>query len=164
MPTAAIATTRPATAGGRAPLRPTADPARSTHLIAEGLDCPPLLRRPTWRFSDFRVLGVLGEGAMSTVARCECLLTGAKVALKVYHRSRLTALGERQVMREVGIHRGLSHKNVARLLAAFEDADGIYLVLELAEKGKEFLHFYLMGFLFCPFILSLSIYFFFFSS
>ncbi|EFN57657.1 hypothetical protein CHLNCDRAFT_11382, partial [Chlorella variabilis] len=40
-----------------------------------------------------------------------------------------------QVSREIEIHASLLHPNVVRLFAAFEDADGIYLVQEYASRG-----------------------------
>ena len=41
-----------------------------------------------------------------------------------------------QVSREIEIHASLLHPNVVRLYAAFEDADGIYLVQEYASRGE----------------------------
>ena len=40
-----------------------------------------------------------------------------------------------QVAREIEIHASLLHPHVLRLYAAFEDADGIYLVQEYAARG-----------------------------
>lgn len=42
----------------------------------------------------------------------------------------------RQVSREIEIHASLLHPNIVRLFAAFEDADGIYLVQEYAARGE----------------------------
>jgi aurora kinase, other len=39
------------------------------------------------------------------------------------------------VAREIEIHSSVLHPNIIKLYAAFEDADGIYLVQELAHKG-----------------------------
>lgn len=41
-----------------------------------------------------------------------------------------------QVSREIEIHASLLHPNIVRLYAAFEDADGIYLVQEYAARGE----------------------------
>ena len=38
--------------------------------------------------------------------------------------------------REIEIHAAMQHPGIIQLYAAFEDADGIYLVEELAGKGE----------------------------
>jgi aurora kinase len=45
--------------------------------------------------------------------------TGAHVALKIYHRSKLSVLNQYQVKREVRIHGCLDHPNVLRLVRCF---------------------------------------------
>lgn len=45
-------------------------------------------------------------------------------------------LPARQVSREIEIHASMLHPNIVRLFAAFEDADGIYLVQEYAARGE----------------------------
>jgi len=40
------------------------------------------------------------------------------------------------VSREIEIHASLLHPHIVRLYAAFEDADGIYLVQEYAARGE----------------------------
>lgn len=42
----------------------------------------------------------------------------------------------KQVSREIEIHASLLHPHIVRLYAAFEDADGIYLVQEYAARGE----------------------------
>lgn len=73
---------------------------------------------------------------MSTVVHCVCTRTGQTVAIKMYHKERLNSLNARQVAREITIHASLPHPNVIKLYAAFEDADGIYLVQEFAAGGE----------------------------
>ena len=85
--------------------------------------------------NDLKVQRVLGEGALSTVVHCLCAISGLPVALKLYHRDKLNALNVKQVGREIDIHASLIHQNVIKLYAAFEDADGIYLVQEFATGG-----------------------------
>ena len=73
---------------------------------------------------------------MSTVVHCVCARSGAGMAVKMYHKERLNSLNVRQVAREIEIHAALTHTNVVKLYAAFEDGDGIYLVQELAAGGR----------------------------
>lgn len=42
------------------------------------------------------------------------------------------------LMREVEIHKKLSHENIIRLYTSLEDDHFIYLILEYAEKGNLF--------------------------
>lgn len=131
-----------------------------TRTIIETSHCPPELRRGSegWyvslntninpdpcitrrhpfiyrSFHDLKVQRALGEGAMSTVVQCLCNRSGMLLALKMYHKERLNTLNVRQVAREIEIHASLSHQNVIKLYAAFEDTDGIYLVQEYAAGG-----------------------------
>jgi serine/threonine protein kinase len=84
---------------------------------------------------DLKVIRVLGEGALSTVVQCICSFSGLPIALKMYHRDKLNTLNVKQIGREIDIHASLTHINVIKLYAAFEDADGIYLVQEFATGG-----------------------------
>lgn len=97
------------------------------------------LDSPCRRFQDFKVQKILGEGAMSTVVQCSCLKTEVLVAIKMYHKERMNSLNIKQVAREIEIHSSVLHPNIIKLYAAFEDADGIYLVQELAPKGDLYL-------------------------
>lgn len=85
--------------------------------------------------SSFKVDRLLGEGNLSTVISATCRTSNQRVAIKTYHKDRLTGVFGRQVAREIGIHAALNHPSIVPLYAAFEDADGIYLVQELALQG-----------------------------
>jgi len=113
----------------------------TARTIIETASCPAEMRRgsKTWSFQDLKVQRVLGEGAMSTVVQCTCSQSGLPVALKMYHREKLNSLNVRQVGREIQIHASLLHPNIIKLFAAFEDADGIYLVQEFATGGEKFI-------------------------
>ena len=79
---------------------------------------------------------MLGEGAMSSVVHCVCGLSGVHAAVKMYHRDRMNGMNVKQVSREIEIHASMLHPHIVRLYAAFEDADGIYLVQEYASRGE----------------------------
>jgi serine/threonine protein kinase len=66
-----------------------------------------------------------------------------QVAVKMYHKDRMSGMNVRQVAREIEIHASLLHPHIIRLYAAFEDGDGIYLVQEYAAQGV--LGMYAMG-------------------
>lgn len=109
-----------------------------TIFEANPTNCPPPLR-PTdgyWSFQDFELTRLLGDGSLSTVVAATSTKFHFPVAIKVYHRDRLTNLNHRQIAREIEVHAALlPHPNIITLYAAFEDAAGIYLVQELASNG-----------------------------
>ena len=107
---------------------------------------------------DVLVTDVLGEGAISTVARCRHAGHPAELALKMYHRERMSEAqckqagppwrmprractarqpdtAPLQVLHEVEVHAQLDHPGIVPLYAAFQDEDGIFLVQAL-EPGK----------------------------
>jgi serine/threonine protein kinase len=57
-------------------------------------------------------------------------LTQPRTSLLTPHHS--------QVQREIQIHSSLSHPHIVEFFAAFEDAQGVYLLLEYAEGGDLF--------------------------
>lgn len=66
----------------------------------------------------FVVAKKLGGGYASTVHLAICKATGTQVAIKVYHRCKLSQLNNYQVHREIRIHSCLDHKNVLQLVSA----------------------------------------------
>lgn len=54
------------------------------------------------------------------------------------NQARLSLMNEQQIQREVRIHSSLRHPNIVKLYAAFEDAVGVYLVLEYCPRGDWF--------------------------
>lgn len=98
--------------------------------------CPPALARraDSWSIHDFVLDRKLGSGATSCVHSAIARGTDAmKVALKTYNKHAMTRLNEHQVRREIQIHSKLKHRNVVDLWGAFEDADRIVLMMEVAN-------------------------------
>ncbi|KAK9823576.1 hypothetical protein WJX72_003959 [[Myrmecia] bisecta] len=98
-------------------------------------DCPPAMKRAFWTINEFDVISHLGAGHLSSVVRAVCCRSGMEVAVKMYHKDRMSALNHRQVAREVAIHGRLEHESCVSLYAAFEDPEGIYLIQEIAPHG-----------------------------
>ncbi|KAK9837312.1 hypothetical protein WJX81_005473 [Elliptochloris bilobata] len=88
-----------------------------------------------WSIEELEAEAVLGEGAMSTVALCVCKRSGLRVALKMYHKSRMSAANYQQAEREICIQAALRNEHTIALYVAFEDEDGVYLVQEYAAGG-----------------------------
>lgn len=95
-------------------------------------------RAGAWTAADFELGRSVGSGKSSSVYRATCLLSGNVVAVKVYHKARLSLMNEMQIQREVKIHATVQHENIVKLYAAFEDALGVYLVLEYCPRGDWF--------------------------
>ncbi|KAL0384179.1 UNVERIFIED_CONTAM: CDPK-related protein kinase [Sesamum radiatum] len=91
--------------------------------------------------SRFEVGEEVGRGhfgyTCSAIAR-KGELQGRKVAVKIIPKSKMTtAIAIEDVRREVKILRALrGHPNIVQLYDAFEDADNVYIVMELCEGGE----------------------------
>lgn len=88
------------------------------------------------RIEQYECLDLLGKGAFASVYRARCRCTGKYVAIKMIDKRlmELNRMTER-VKQEADIHRRLDHPAILQLFCFFEDANLIYLVLELAEHG-----------------------------
>ena len=80
----------------------------------------------------FRVIGVLGQGAFATVRECECRKSGRRVAVKSYnHQSLQAGLLDRAVQNEIRVLRSARHPNLIELAAVSRTRSHTHLVLEL---------------------------------
>ena len=129
-------------------------PPNSTVLLSRAADAPPrtlvvTARCPSsmlrglgrdlpgaaWKLEDYDLHRQLYKGKASLLYSATCRASGARVALKLYRKARLSELNWYQVAREVCLHSRLSHPHVVDLFAAFEDKDHVYLVQEYASGG-----------------------------
>lgn len=61
--------------------------------------------------------------------------TGNAYAVKVISQSRITKPNQREkILNEIELHRGLQHRHVVHFSHHFEDADNIYIFLELCSR------------------------------
>lgn len=70
------------------------------------------------RIDQFHLMKKIGSGYASTVYLATCRTTGNQVAVKLYHKSKLSELNHFQVSREVRIHGNLDHKHIVQLVRA----------------------------------------------
>jgi serine/threonine protein kinase len=85
---------------------------------------------------DQYVLGdELGQGGFSVVKECTSKSDGEKYAVKIIEKN---ALKEdiKLLKREIEIMKKVSHENILKLHEIFEDAEKVYIVMELV-KGSE---------------------------
>ncbi|KAI9674503.1 MAG: hypothetical protein M1817_001841 [Caeruleum heppii] len=88
----------------------------------------------------YTVLQQLGKGHFATVYLCVEKASGHRYAVKVFSKR----VGRDEQVKNEGLHQeiavlmGVSHPNMLCLKDTFEEADGVYLVLELAAEGELF--------------------------
>lgn len=87
----------------------------------------------------------LGKGHFATVYMCTEKCTGMQFAVKRFEKRRVgnsQAAEEKSrtdgLQQEIAVLMGVSHPNVLCLKETFDEADGVYLVLELAPEGELF--------------------------
>lgn len=80
----------------------------------------------------------LYRGSVATVLKGVCVVSGARVIIKTYHKSKMHPKHHTKLAREVDAMRVLVGPYVAQLFATFEDASNIYLVMEFCEGGDLF--------------------------
>ena len=90
--------------------------------------------------SQYRMLQQLGKGHFASVYLCVEKATGFSFAVKKFERR----MGDSQrsqtegLQQEIGVLMSVSHPNVLCLKDTFDEADGVYLILELAAEGELF--------------------------
>lgn len=90
--------------------------------------------------SQFRMLQQLGKGHFASVYLAIEKATGLKFAVKKFERR----MGDSQrsqtegLQQEIAVLMSVSHPNVLCLKDTFDEADGVYLILELAPEGELF--------------------------
>lgn len=89
----------------------------------------------------FEIGKPLGKGKFGRVYLARERATGFVCALKVLHKSEITAgKVEKQVRREIEIQSNLAHPNILRLYGHFHDSKRIFLILEFAGQGELYKH------------------------
>ncbi|OWK04627.1 PLK3 [Cervus elaphus hippelaphus] len=78
---------------------------------------------------------LLGKGGFARCYEATDTETGSAYAVKVISQSRITKPHQREkILNEIELHRGLQHRHIVRFSHHFEDADNIYIFLELCSR------------------------------
>ncbi|XP_036206013.1 serine/threonine-protein kinase PLK3 isoform X5 [Myotis myotis] len=78
---------------------------------------------------------LLGKGGFARCYEVTDTETGSAYAVKVISQSRITKPHQREkILNEIALHRGLQHRHIVRFSHHFEDADNIYIFLELCSR------------------------------
>ncbi|XP_013119238.2 serine/threonine-protein kinase PLK4 [Stomoxys calcitrans] len=87
--------------------------------------------------NEYEVLHLLGKGGFASVYKARCLKTNQYVAIKMIDKKLIHGASmTNRVRQEVEIHSRLKHPSVLELYTFFQDANYVYLVLELAHNGE----------------------------
>ena len=93
----------------------------------------------TWCLTDFDIGKPLGKGKFGNVYLAREKSSKYIIALKVlFKRAIKENNNEHQVRREIEIQTHLRHPNILRMYGYFHDEARVYLILEYAPGGKEF--------------------------
>lgn len=94
---------------------------------------------PPKRFHQaYKLGGELGSGAFSVVKEGQNKQTGESYAIKIVTKSKLTQEDEVALKDEIAVLQELSHPNIIRLYAVFDEKDYYYLVTERMGGGELF--------------------------
>ncbi|KAL0105998.1 hypothetical protein PUN28_016015 [Cardiocondyla obscurior] len=89
------------------------------------------------RIEDYIFERILGKGGYGKVYQARCIHGMREVAIKKINKKRMQAAGMiDRVKQEVKIHIQLKHHAILEAYTCFEDADYVYLVLELCHNGE----------------------------
>ncbi|KAL1489274.1 hypothetical protein ABEB36_014204 [Hypothenemus hampei] len=89
------------------------------------------------KIEDYEVHPLLGKGGFASVYQGRCRKTGLDVAIKMIDKKLMQAEGMvSRVQQEVSIHSRLKHPSILELYTFFEDANYVYLILELCHNGE----------------------------
>jgi serine/threonine protein kinase len=87
----------------------------------------------------FTFITQIGSGAFGKVYKVSSKVTNRLYALKVLSKNQLTHLKLLdQLKNEISIFARCNHENIIRLYGAFEDANYIYMIMELANDSNLF--------------------------
>ena len=100
----------------------------------------PRARHTNGFMQQYTIQGQLGKGHFATVYLATQRSTGSRFAVKKFEKR--SGPGERSkvdgLQQEIAVLMGVSHPNLLCLKETFDEADGVYLVLELAAEGELF--------------------------
>ncbi|KAK9290749.1 hypothetical protein L1049_008925 [Liquidambar formosana] len=87
---------------------------------------------------NYRLVKTLGRGAFGKVKLAFHILTGLKVAIKIFELRSINDSSAERVRREINIMKLFAHPHVVRLYEVIETRSRIYVVMELMDSGELF--------------------------
>jgi calcium/calmodulin-dependent protein kinase I len=80
----------------------------------------------------------LGAGGYSVVHEASSKQNGARVAVKITDKARLSKIDEESLRQEITILQTLNHDNIVKFVNFFEESSSYFVILELLEGGELF--------------------------
>ncbi len=99
-----------------------------------GIECPVVLQTRL-ELAQFSLLRAIGHGCGSTVFEAFHNPSKVRCAIKICMKTRMHHEAERRIRREIQTHSILSHPNILKFYACFEDKQAFYFVLEYAPNS-----------------------------
>jgi len=100
----------------------------------------PLYRNTNGFQQQYTIQEQLGKGHFASVYLCIEKSSGTRYAVKKFEKR--SGPGEKSkvdgLQQEIAVLMGVSHPSLLCLKATFDEADGVYLILELAPEGELF--------------------------
>ncbi|KAJ9050931.1 Cell cycle serine/threonine-protein kinase cdc5/MSD2, variant 5 [Entomophthora muscae] len=79
----------------------------------------------------------IGEGGFATCYEATCSITGKVICCKTIWKAKLQqAPAKLRVRNEVSIHRKMNHPNVVKYYSSIEDADFVFIFMEICRQGS----------------------------
>ena len=77
---------------------------------------------------------LLGRGGFAHCHAVEDIQTGKRYAIKIVSKANMKESTYSKLMREIKIHKSLSHQNIVKFYRDFDDDVNHYILLELCEN------------------------------
>ena len=87
---------------------------------------------------DYKIEGVIGQGAFATVRKGKNRETGERVAIKILSKRKMTEEDIVGMQNEIRILSTIDHPNIVKLIDTYEDKGHYCLVMELMHGGELF--------------------------
>lgn len=97
----------------------------------------PKVRNSSKFEQQYQIMKQLGKGHFATVYLCAEKSSGMKYAVKRFEK-RLGKTDDGGLQQEIAVLMSVNHANVMCLHDTFDEADAVYMVLELAPEGELF--------------------------
>jgi serine/threonine protein kinase len=87
--------------------------------------------------ADYEILNMLGQGAFGKVCKVRDKVDNKLFAMKAISKKDMREPQVHLLRQELKVHKYLRHPHIVQLKNFFEDSSNVYLILELADNGRQ---------------------------